>query len=175
MTNQELILGFGLPGLNKIIKVARGNKYASAKQKKKYTHMVEMELIAQDCIPDKPFSMIDIEFIWTEKGRSRDPDNIRAGGTKFVLDAMVNRGIIPDDSMKYIKGSKDTFMKGKERGVIVRWKAHSEEAEPDAFKQTIQGFIENLEKRSPDEPHGEYFAGMKNAYRYALAIYEETI
>ena len=174
MANNELVLSFSLPGLNEIIKVARGNKYASAKQKKKYTHMVEAELYLQECIPDEPFQMIDIEFTWTEKGRGRDPDNIRAGA-KFVLDAMVNRGIIPDDSLKYVKILADKFRKGKERGAIVQWTTHKEEATPDTFKQTIQGFIENLEKQTADTPHDEYFTGMKNAYRYALAIYEETI
>ena len=126
MANNELILSFSLPGLNEIIKVARGNKYASAKQKKKYTEMVEAELYLQGCVPDEPFPMIDIEFIWTEAAHPRDPDNVRFGA-KAILDAMVNRMIIPDDSMKYIKSIRDTFRKGKERGVIVRWAAHKEE------------------------------------------------
>ena len=135
MANNELVLSFSLPGLNEIIKAAkiptrqRGKRtppgMAYASMKKKYTELVEAELIAQDCIPDEPFSEIDIEFIWTEKGRSRDPDNIRMGA-KFILDAMVNRGIISDDSMKYVKSIRDTFRKGKERGVIVRWMAHKE-------------------------------------------------
>ena len=135
MANNELILSFSLPGLNEIIKAAkiptrqRGKRtppgMAYASMKKKYTQMVEMELIAQNCIPDEPFQMIDIEFIWTEAAHPRDPDNVRFGA-KPILDAMVNRGIIPDDSMKYIKGSRDTFRKGKERGVIVRWTLHKE-------------------------------------------------
>jgi Holliday junction resolvase RusA-like endonuclease len=88
--------------------------------------MVEVELIAQECIPDKPFQMIDIEFIWTEKGRGRDPDNMRTAA-KFCIDAMVNQGIIPDDSMKYVKHITDKFMKGKERGVIVKWIGYTAE------------------------------------------------
>lgn len=127
MANSELILEFGLPGLNEIIAVARGNRYASAAQKKKYTQMVEVELIAQGCIPEKPFAQIDIEFIWTEKGRGRDPDNVRVGA-KPVFDAMVNQGIIPDDSMKYVKHIADKFMKGKKRGVIVKWIGYTEES-----------------------------------------------
>ena len=126
MANNELILEFGLPGLNEIIRIARGDRYASARQKKKYTEMVEAELIAQGCIPGEPFQMIDIEFIWTEARHPRDPDNVRVGA-KFVLDAMVNRGIIPDDSMKHVKILADKFRKGKKRGVIVRWTTHKEE------------------------------------------------
>lgn len=132
MVNNELHLSFGLPGLNEIIKAAkipskprRNGKRAPpgivySAMKKKNTEMVEAELVAQGCIPAKPFQMIDIEFIWTEKGRARDPDNVRVGA-KFVLDAMVHRGIIPDDSMKYIKLLADKFVKGSERAVIVKW------------------------------------------------------
>jgi len=127
MANNELVLSFGLPGLNEMIRVARGNRYASAKQKKKYTRMVERELIAQDCIPDKPYQMIEIEFVWTEKGRGRDPDNVRVGA-KYILDAMVNQGVIPDDSMKYVKLLADTFMKGKERAVTVKWTGYIEDS-----------------------------------------------
>jgi len=110
-----------------MIRVARGNKYASAKQKKKYTKMVEVELVAQDCIPLNPYRMIEIEFVWTEKGRSRDPDNVRVGA-KFVLDAMVNQGIIPDDSMKHVKLLADSFRKGAEKTVTVKWIGYTEES-----------------------------------------------
>ena len=54
-------------------------------------------------------------------------------------------------------------------------KARPAKTEPDAFKQTIQGFIKNLEKQTPDKPHYEYFVGERAAYRYALEIYEETV
>jgi Holliday junction resolvase RusA-like endonuclease len=111
MASNELILEFGLPGLNEIIKAAktptRGKRayhgVVYAAMKKKYTQMVE-----------------------AEGGRARDPDNIRVGA-KFVLDAMVNQGVIKDDSMKYVKILRDSFMKGTGRAVIVRWIAHTEE------------------------------------------------
>ncbi|MEA1999721.1 MAG: hypothetical protein U9N61_10440 [Euryarchaeota archaeon] len=120
----ELVIPFGLPGLNEIIMVARGNRYASARQKKKYTRLVE-ELLIQGCIPEEPYRLIDIEFTWTESGRARDPDNVRAGA-KFILDAMVNQAIIVDDSMKYIKLLADKFKRGKKRAVSVKWTVHEE-------------------------------------------------
>ena len=118
--NQSLTLSFGLPGLNEMINVARTNRYASAKQKKKYTKKVEKELIAQHCIPDKPMTSISINCIWTESGRARDPDNIRVG-IKYILDAMVNTGILKDDSMKHVKFIGDTFQKGDKRTAQVNW------------------------------------------------------
>ena len=128
-----LELNYGLPGLNKFIKTAkisvkrRGkraiNGIAYALMKKKYTQMVEAELIAQDCIPDEPFDYIDVEFTWIEAAHPRDPDNVRAG-SKFILDAMVNRGVIPDDTMRYIHELRDKYVKGNKRAVIIRWEGH---------------------------------------------------
>lgn len=120
MTKQSLTLSFGLPGLNEMIRIARGNKYASAKQKKKYTKLVEKELIAQQCIPDEPLESIIVNCIWTESGHARDPDNIRVG-VKYVLDGMVNTGVLKDDSMKYVKFLSDIFQKGDKRMVEIFW------------------------------------------------------
>ena len=126
MASNELVLEFGLPGLNEIIKAAKRHHMAYAAMKKKYTQMVEAELIAQGCIPMTPYTTVEVGFQWIEGGRARDPDNIRVGA-KFVLDAMVNIGVIKDDSMKYVKILRDSFVEGTERAVIVRWIAHTEE------------------------------------------------
>ena len=40
----------------------------------------------------------------------------------------MNQGIIPDDSMKYVKLLADTFKKDKERSVIVEWTGYTEES-----------------------------------------------
>jgi len=132
MVTNHLVLSFGLPSQNEIIKAAkiptkqRGGKrpipgmvYAS--MKKKNTKLIEAELVAQGCIPYKPYSRIDIECVWIETGKSRDPDNVLCGGLKSILDAMVNQGIIEDDSIKQVNRIIATFERGKERAVIVRW------------------------------------------------------
>ena len=118
--NNELTLEFGLPGLNKIISAAKQHPSAYARMKKKYTQMVEGELIRQGCVPIKPYDSVKIGFIWIEGGNLRDPDNIRTGA-KFVLDAMVNCGVIEDDSLENVNLIQDSFLKGRERSVIVRW------------------------------------------------------
>ena len=79
MTNNELILKFGLPGLNEIIKAAKRHHMAYASMKKKYTQAVEAELIAQGCIPKKPYQNIDIEFIWIESGQGFDLFDLMKG------------------------------------------------------------------------------------------------
>ena len=125
MNNNVTIVG-GLAGLNEMIDTARRNRYESAKQKKKYTRLVEKELKAQGCIPDKPYDALGVTSVWIESGRARDPDNIRVG-IKYVLDAMVNTGVITNDSMKHIKFLKDTFEKGEKRKVFISWVEIKEE------------------------------------------------
>ena len=120
MINNNIIIKGGLPGLNEMIDIARRNRYESAKQKKKYTKLVEKELVVQHCIPDKPYTSLGITCLWIESGRARDPDNVRAG-IKYVLDAMFNMGVLKDDSIKYVRFLKDTFEKGNKRMVEVTW------------------------------------------------------
>ncbi len=41
-------------------------------------------------------------FSWAEPDRHRDPDNIAAGGTKLVMDALVDAGVLPKDGAAYV-------------------------------------------------------------------------
>ena len=126
MVNNYLVLSFGLSSQNDVIKIAKRHYMAYAAMKKKHTQMVGDELVAQGCIPDKPYSRINIECVWIESGHSRDPDNIMCGGLKPILDAMVKQGVIVDDSIKQVNRITATFEKGKERAVIVRWSESKE-------------------------------------------------
>ena len=121
MVNNYLVLSFGLSSQNDVIKTAKRHYMVYAAMKKKHTKMVGDELVAQGCIPDKPYPRINIECVWIESGRSRDPDNILCGGLKPILDAMVKQGVIVDDSIKQVNRITATFEKGEERAVIVRW------------------------------------------------------
>ena len=104
-----------LPGLNEIIASARSHKMKSAQEKKTYTERVawfakaELKPIQGKC---------DILFIWVEKNRRRDPDNITAG-QKFVLDGLVQAGIIPNDGWKQIRTILHSFLVDQDEGVKV--------------------------------------------------------
>lgn len=103
------------PSINQYIDLCRGNKYKAAKRKKE----IESECalyISRLPVFRKP---IHIDFTWVEDARRRDPDNICAGGRKFIFDCMVKLGKIPDDSGRYIVGFSDTFVYGKEAKVIM--------------------------------------------------------
>lgn len=50
---------------------------------------------------------------WYEPNGRRDPDNVMAG-QKFMLDALVHAGVIPNDSQKYIAGIVHRFRVDKQ-------------------------------------------------------------
>lgn len=95
-----------LPGLNEIVGCARANKFAGAAQKKRETERCTQEIMIQR-IP--MFSgPVGISFSWIEPTLRRDPDNICAGA-KFILDALVETGRIPNDSRRFISGITHIF------------------------------------------------------------------
>jgi hypothetical protein len=105
-----------LPDLNEVIAASsslrvnragqriRGSQYTSLKSRygKHVAALIQCALNAQ-CggvpeLPDRLRGMI--RFDWRERTRRRDPDNIAAGGTKIILDAMKDIGLIASDGWK---------------------------------------------------------------------------
>ena len=41
-------------------------------------------------------------FRWAEKHGRRDLDNVAAGGRKIIIDGLVDEGVLPDDSRRYV-------------------------------------------------------------------------
>lgn len=88
-----------LPGLNEYTLAGRSNRYAQAAMKQRAQEKVENEIRRQ--IPHSYFKKCAVFITWYEKDRRRDIDNITFA-TKFILDALVNQKVIPDDSQKYV-------------------------------------------------------------------------
>lgn len=99
-----------LPSLNKIVKAAKAHWSAYAKFKSQNTDAITWTIKSNRIEPIGPGRRFMIEFGWVlpMKGKLEDPDNI-AAAKKFILDALVNAGIIPDDSFAYIAGFTDSF------------------------------------------------------------------
>ena len=98
-----------LPGMNEIIaaaKLRKRNYKEYAVMKDKNTEQVAW-LAIQSHIPrfEKAYFIIT----WYEPDLRRDPDNIM-GGQKFIMDGLVQAGVIPNDSQKYILGIYHRFM-----------------------------------------------------------------
>jgi len=101
----EFFIPGTLPGRNEQEKAARGNKYAAASMKKKYTKRVKDRIVLKFLgLGAHGFTeKCSVIFYWVEPNRRRDPDNISAGGVKFVFDGMVAAGLLPNDGWNNVK------------------------------------------------------------------------
>ena len=106
-TKYLLFIPGRLPGLNEIIKEARGNKYAAAKQKKYWTRKVA-DITRLSVCNIKPMGKVWIYFTWIEKNKRRDPDNICVA-KKFIMDGLVLAGLLSADGWSNIAGFTDSW------------------------------------------------------------------
>ncbi len=100
--HQKFTIKGRLPGLNEYTAACRTNAYAGAGMKKKAEQLVLQALMFYGIRP--AHTPIYLNYVWYEKDNRRDQDNI-AFAQKFIQDAMVSYGVIPNDSRKYIIGS----------------------------------------------------------------------
>lgn len=103
-----------LPSLNDYIMKCRTNKYAGAYMKEQVENDIAVFI---NKLPkyNKP---IKINFIWVEKNKKRDLDNI-CFAKKFILDAMQKCGKLENDNRKWVTGFTDSFELGEDYKVIL--------------------------------------------------------
>lgn len=93
-----------LPSLNQVTAKDRANKFAGAVYRKETEKIIsryiqialnngELQPISEPCT---------IRIDWYEKSKRRDVDNIQSA-QKFILDALVQCGVLQNDSRKYVK------------------------------------------------------------------------
>ena len=107
------------PSLNEYILAERGSggKYRAnhmkqyAQQSIKWQIKAQMKNIKYNFLPDFP---VDVHCVWYCKDKRKDPDNIRAIGTKFLLDSFVDCGVLVNDGWGQITSFKDTFFVDKD-------------------------------------------------------------
>ena len=114
MTMSRVEINMKFPSLNDYVDANRANRQYGAKMKR--------ELETGICYFIKRMKKIkrpvELHFRWIEKDTRRDPDNI-AFAKKFILDAMIKAGKLPDDGWKWVRGLSDSFEIGKTTKVIV--------------------------------------------------------
>lgn len=93
-----------LPGLNDYIRACRANRFEGAKMKQDAEAMISYYIMD---LPELR-GPVSIRFHWTEGNRRRDLDNV-AFAKKFILDALVKTGKLPNDDRKHVIGFRDTF------------------------------------------------------------------
>lgn len=104
MKTQRFFVPGPLPNMNEVISAAKGYNgrgFAYKKMKEEWTGLVEESIRKAEI---RPVESCTVVLCWMEKNRRRDPDNITAGGTKFVMDGLVKAGILSGDGWDYVKG-----------------------------------------------------------------------
>lgn len=110
-------IGKRLMGLNEYTAYNRANKYIGAKAKKNeqaYIIWCIKEQLGNIKI-DKP---VIGHFTWIEENKRRDLDNI-CFAKKFILDALVQAGVLQDDNRKIVTNFTDSFEYADKSKVIV--------------------------------------------------------
>lgn len=113
---QSLWIDGPLPGVNELIAAAksgrgRGNAYARIKAEWMQTIWDRAKSTRM-----KPMSgAVRLAFLWVERDRRRDPDNVAGGGRKLILDGLVKAGVLTDDGVDEIRSWTDTFAIDKAR------------------------------------------------------------
>lgn len=107
MLVQKLIIPFSLPGLNEYIDAERAHRQKGANLKRETQRAVELALRRQ--IRGRWDRPVVMHYIWVEKDRRRDKDNISSFGRKVIQDALVHMGVLHNDGWSNIERFTDDF------------------------------------------------------------------
>lgn len=100
-----IIIPGELPDLNQIIAESKSHWGSYSSLKKTNTQLVAF------CTKQakvKQYKKIDLEITWYCKDRRKDKDNVMAG-TKFILDGLVQAGVIQNDGWANIGEIRHKF------------------------------------------------------------------
>lgn len=99
-----------LPGMNEYTKANRANARNGARLKRDAQELVGWAIKAHHVRPVS--KQVNVIVTWIEPNMRRDKDNIRSA-IKFILDALVEQGILRNDGWKEIGDLSDCFMVNK--------------------------------------------------------------
>ena len=113
----KFVIDKRLMGLNEYTRLNRENKYKGnqAKQREQAYIMWCIKEQLGNLKLDKP---VIGHFTWIEENKRRDLDNI-CFAKKFILDALVNAGVLADDNRKIVTNFTDSFGYSNKSRVIV--------------------------------------------------------
>lgn len=95
-----------LTSLNEYISALNRNRFVGAKIKKEETERVFWHCREQKLsLIGRP---VTISFHWYMKNKKKDLDNV-AFAKKFILDGLVEAGILFNDTQEWVKGFEDRF------------------------------------------------------------------
>lgn len=109
----KVVIPFALPGLNDYVDAERRHRQAGGSFKRKWQNAVFNALRGQIRRPLR--EPVRLSFLWVEKDRRRDKDNIAAFGRKVIQDALVQMKVLRNDGWQNIAGFTDDFAVDKGR------------------------------------------------------------
>lgn len=116
---QRLWVPGRMPGLNEVIAAAKGmggRGHAYAKMKREWRETIWALCKAARL---RPMKRVRLAFLWVEKDKRRDPDNVSSAGRKLILDGLVKAGVLPGDGWAAIESWSDAFAVEARHGVAV--------------------------------------------------------
>lgn len=109
-----------LPSLNEYQLACRSHWAVGAKLKKdtqrKIAACIQQAAAKQELRPVAGACVV--HFVWYEKTKRRDADNI-ASAKKYILDALQETGILPNDNRQFVQGFTDRIVDAAFDGVRV--------------------------------------------------------
>lgn len=103
-----LIIPGRLDNLNDFIRADKASRYKGGEMKKQNESIVSVYI--RKCLRDVNINKkVFMEYLWVEKNKRRDLDNISSFGRKVIQDALVNCHVLKNDGWEQICGFSDDF------------------------------------------------------------------
>lgn len=107
LTRKKLIIDGRLPNLNDYTKANRTSPVVGNKMKQEQEEYIA-DFIAEQLNGVHFTGAVYLHFLWVEKDRNRDLDNV-CFAKKFILDALKKSDVIKTDGWKGVYGFTDDF------------------------------------------------------------------
>lgn len=106
----KLVIPFTLPGLNDYIEAERAHRQKGAALKRKCQRDIMLAIKRQVRPLREPVVM---HYVWVEKDRRRDKDNVSSFGRKIIQDTLVQMKVLRNDGWANIEKFIDDFQVDK--------------------------------------------------------------
>lgn len=142
--NQCFIIGARLPSLNELIAANRQGYHAGARLKRDTQAAIMWAITAAKLKPVTLPCIVHMTF--EEATKRRDTDNVESA-KKFILDALVDTGILKGDGPRHVIGCPSWTRYGDTDRVLV---TIIEDEREDALRERLQRCVE-IVKGEQDE------------------------
>lgn len=106
----KIVIPFTLPGLNDYIEAERAHRQKGAALKRKCQRDIMLVVKRQVRPLREPVVM---HYVWIEKDRMRDKDNVSSFGRKIIQDTLVQMRVLRNDGWANIEKFTDDFQVDK--------------------------------------------------------------